>query len=108
MSHPCFLYVPAPSLEVGRSLAHGLIEARVAACVNIIPEIQSVYWWENAVEESREVVLLIKTVRSRQEEVIAFLRAHHPYACPVILPLAVEKVPSFVLNWLQDALKKNP
>jgi periplasmic divalent cation tolerance protein len=73
-----------------KALAHALVEARLAACVNIVERIQSVYRWEGRVQDDAEQLLIIKTVDTRLDALRAELFKRHPYDVPefVVLPIA--------------------
>lgn len=79
------VFSTAPDADTARSLAHTLVNERLAACVNIIPGVQSVYRWQGAVETAEELSLLIKTRRECYPALEARLRALHPYELPEIL-----------------------
>merc|ERR1712087_16583 len=65
-------FVTVPNMEVGRTLAHGLVKEKLVACVNIIPSLTSVYEWEGKVEEDGELLLMIKTQTSKVDAVSAY------------------------------------
>lgn len=95
------LYCPCPSLDVATALGRFLVTERLAACVNILPEIRSIYRWEAQITESSECVLLVKTTTAQQEAATAALLARHPYDCPAILALPVTANPAFAA-WAQE------
>jgi len=94
------------SLEEGRKMARTLVERRLAACVNIIPNLRSVYRWQGAVEETDEVLLLIKTEENRLPALEAAIRELHTYDVPEFLVLSVESGSQSYLSWLLDSLQK--
>ena len=85
--------------EAGR-LAEMLVEKRLAACVQLLPEIQSVYRWQGKIERQREVLLIAKTARSKFEELEKEVRALHSYETPEIVALALDGGSSPYLEWL--------
>lgn len=89
--------------EAGR-LTEMLLEKRLAACVQILPEIESVYRWQGKVERQREVLLIAKTSRAKFEELEREVRALHSYETPeiVALPLIAGSVP--YLEWLENSV----
>jgi periplasmic divalent cation tolerance protein len=95
-----------PDAATARVIARGLVELRLAACVNILPGVQSVYQWQGATEEANEVTLLVKTVRGRYAEVEAAIRAAHPYEVPEIIALPIEGGLPQYLDWLAQETKK--
>lgn len=90
--------VPAP--EVGTRLARGLVEQRLAACVNLLPPMKSFYEWEGALHEEPECQLVIKTCRARFAELRDWLKVHHPYDEPEILALPVADGSPSYLAWV--------
>ncbi|MBI4754717.1 MAG: divalent-cation tolerance protein CutA [Betaproteobacteria bacterium] len=89
-----------PDEESARRLATTLVEARLAACVNILAPCRSVYRWQGAVENATEVPLLIKTTRSRYAELQAAVRAGHPYELPEIVAVPVVAGLPDYLSWV--------
>lgn len=88
-----------PDRDTARTLARALVEARLAACVNLLPEVESVYRWQGAVETAQEVQLLIKTTTARLEALAARVRTLHPYAVPELIAFeAVGGLPDY-LRW---------
>jgi periplasmic divalent cation tolerance protein len=84
----------------GQRLAAGLLEQRLAACVQTLP-IQSTYRWQGAIQHEAETLMLIKTRTELYPAVEAYLRAHHPYEVPEILLLPVTAGLPAYLQWLQ-------
>ena len=75
----------APDEATAEKLAKGMVEARLAACVNAIPGLKSFYRWQGKLESDREIQLLIKTRRARFDELAAWIEANHPYEVPEIV-----------------------
>lgn len=88
------------SAEAARSLARRLVEDRLAACVNIIENVTSVYKWEGRIEEDAEHLLVIKTRDGRLRELMDRIGELHPYDVPEILSWPVEKGSKAYLNWV--------
>jgi len=97
--------VTAPDLKVARSLAQGVLHARLAACANLIPRIESHYWWKGKLERGNEALLLIKTSRSKLAALERFVLEHHPYDTPEFLVLGLEKGSEGYLEWLQQSVE---
>lgn len=100
---PLMVMTNMPDMPAAQALASELVEKRLAACVNIIPGIQSVYRWEGKLETSSEVTLLIKTVGQRYDEVEATIRASHPYTLPEVIALPIARGSVDYLKWVADA-----
>ena len=94
----------APNVEAARGLAGGLVEARLAACVNVVGGVESVYRWQGKIEHETEVLLVIKTAAHRLDEVKAHLQAAHPYEVPEIIALPITGGSDVYLSWLLDAV----
>jgi periplasmic divalent cation tolerance protein len=90
----------APNEETAERLARALLDAHCVACVNILPGVRSIYRWQGAVEDSREVQLLIKTRRERFDEVKRVIRAVHPFDVPEIIALPVMAGSADYLAWI--------
>ncbi len=99
MSSLIVVLCTAPDEEVAQRLARGLVEARLAACVNAIPGVTSFYRWQGKVESDAEVQLVIKTRPERFAELAEWLHEHHPYEVPEIVALPTEAVSDAYLRW---------
>ena len=93
-----------PDAVTGENLARLIVEARLAACVQILPAMRSVYFWQGAVQTDEENLLLIKTVPEKFDELETFIRSSHSYAVPEIVAFAAEKVSADYLDWLKKYL----
>ena len=91
-----------PDAQTADALASSLVDERLAACVNVLPGIRSIYRWQGAVERGEEVLLLIKTTADRQDALVARLETLHPYELPEAL--AVEAVGGLAayLDWVAE------
>ncbi len=92
--------VTAPSGEAARTLGWALVEARLAASVNISAGITSLYWWEGAVQEAAEVLLFAKTRADLVDRLIDFVKARHPYVCPGIIATPITAGNPDYLAWI--------
>lgn len=93
------------SEEEARRLARALVESRLAACVNLVPGLRSVYRWKDSVEEAEEVLLAIKTSQSLFEEVRSAIERLHSYEVPEVIALPIADGADRYLGWLSGALK---
>lgn len=98
---PVLVISNLPDRRAAVALAQALVEARLAACVNVMADCASVYRWQGAVESATEVPLFIKTTRSRYAEVEAFIRARHPYELPEIVAVPITHGLPAYLQWLE-------
>ena len=92
------------SEELARELAHALVQRRLAACVNLLPGVTSVYRWQGAVEEAREILLVIKTSPERYEELRRAIRERHPYETPEVIAWDLAAGDPDYLAWLGESL----
>jgi len=92
----------APDAEVGATLARGLVDERLAACVNLIDGVRSFYRWQGEVEDDREVQLVVKTRRSHLDAVKGWIAEHHPYDEPEVLALPVTGGSEGYLGWIGE------
>lgn len=93
-----------PSAEVGGELARGLVESRLAACVNIVPGVRSVYRWKGEIQDDGELLLIIKTTRQRFEPMRDWLVDAHPYDVPEVIALSVESGADAYLAWVLESI----
>ena len=89
-----------PDEATANTIALALVEEKFAACVNILPRVQSVYRWQGAVESASEIPLLIKSTVGRYAELEAAIRARHPYDVPEIIALPITQGLPAYLNWV--------
>jgi periplasmic divalent cation tolerance protein len=88
-----------------RKIAHELVERQLAACVNIIPRIQSVYRWEGKVETAEESLLVIKTTKGRGADVQAAVRELHSYDLPECIVISMEGGSAEYLKWIEASVR---
>ena len=100
--------VTVPHREAGEKIAEALVVERLAACVNIVPGIFSIYRWQGKVEREPEVLLVIKTRRALVEDLTRRVRELHPYTVPEVIALPVAAGSEAYLNWLQTETRDDP
>jgi len=101
MERAVLVYTTYPSLVEAERAGRVLVARRLAACVNILPGMVSLYWWQGAIERGDEVVMLIKTRASRAEAVRAAVREMHSYTTPAILVIPLESVDPDYHAWIE-------
>jgi periplasmic divalent cation tolerance protein len=106
MSDVVLLLTTVPSTEAGETIARNLVEARLAACVNVLPAMTSIYRWKGAVEHDTEHQLIIKTVRNRVGEIEQRIRALHPYELPECLVVAADGGSTAYLTWVAESARE--
>ena len=92
------------SLEEAKKIAHALVERRLAACVNIVPKIESVYRWEGEVEDAQEYLLLIKTTAAAFPGLREAIEELHSYDIPECIALTVDDGGLAYLKWIDDSV----
>src|SRR5512138_3587317 len=92
--------VTVPTAEKAAELARAVVEARLAACGNVVPGLRSIYRWQGQVHDDAEVLLVLKTTRARFEALRDRLLALHPYEVPEVLALPVEAGSAAYLAWI--------
>ncbi len=97
--------VTAPDLRTARVLAKAALRARLAACVNLVPKIESHYWWQGKLERSAEVLMVLKTAEAKLPALERCLRAHHPYDTPEFLALPPHATSRRYAEWLIASVK---
>ena len=94
------ILVTAPDLKTARALAKAALSARLTACANLVPKIESHYRWQGKIESSAEVLLILKTQKSKLAALEKLVLAKHPYATPEFLVLPVNAGNKKYLDWL--------
>jgi periplasmic divalent cation tolerance protein len=93
------------SLEEARHIARAVIERRLAACVNIIPQVESIYRWKGEIETSNESLLMIKTTAGVFEKLRAALKELHSYEVPECIELTVTDGSEAYLDWIGESVR---
>jgi len=96
------VYVNCPSKEEARKVALPLVEKRLAACVNTVPAVESLYWWEGKLETAEEVLLIIKTKEKALEPLIAEVKKNHGYTVPEIIAMPIAAGNRDYLQWIEN------
>jgi periplasmic divalent cation tolerance protein len=100
MERIVFVYTTYPSVVEAEAAGRRLVEDKLAACVNILPGMISIYRWEGAIERGNEAVMIVKTRASLAAAVQGAVREMHSYATPAILTIPIESVDGPYLAWL--------
>ncbi|MDD4052946.1 MAG: divalent-cation tolerance protein CutA [candidate division Zixibacteria bacterium] len=99
MSEHSVTLITAPT-QVAEQIAVTLVEERLAACVNIIEKVRSVYWWQGQTEKADEALLVVKGMTAKMDELIARVREIHPYEIPEVISLDIQTGNKDYLDWL--------
>ena len=108
MDEVVIIFTNLPDREAAVALAQALVAKRLAACVNVLSECTSVYRWKGAVENAREVPVLVKTRAACYAEVEAAIRSLHPYELPEIIAVPVVRGFDGYLRWIADETGVSP
>lgn len=100
-----FIYITAGSMDEAKKIGRALISKRLAACVNIIDNMHSMYWWEDEIQDDREVILIAKTKESVVPELIEKVKSMHSYDCPCIVSLPILDGNKAFLEWIAQQTK---
>ncbi|TFV99598.1 divalent-cation tolerance protein CutA [Oxalobacteraceae bacterium OM1] len=107
MQQTLLVMTNVPDTDTAQRIARALVEQRLAACVNSLPGVHSVYRWQGAVEEAAEITLLIKTVHERYDALEAAIKTLHPYDVPEILAVPIAAGLPAYLGWVAHETKKD-
>lgn len=108
MTHTIVVFVTCPTKRQAKRLAQALVKQRLAACVNLLPDVQSLFWWEGRVDQAREVLLLIKTTARRFEALRRTVCALHPYGVPEVIAVPIRQGHPPYLRWVQASVAPPP
>jgi periplasmic divalent cation tolerance protein len=104
---PLAVFITAPNRDEARLVAETLVTNGIAACVQILPEIESVYRWQGAIERQPEVLLIAKTTRGKFTQLETEVRRIHTYETPEIVALRITEGSAPYLEWLMENVRKD-
>jgi periplasmic divalent cation tolerance protein len=105
MSHELVVFVTTANSEEAALLADALVSERLAACVNIVPAVQSIYMWQGKVTRDNESLLIIKTTDERYPELERRVNELHSYSTPEVVALRIERGSEQYLSWLRESIR---
>lgn len=97
--------ITVPATEKGDEIANTLVQEKLAACVNILPSITSIYWWGGVVQRDKEALLLVKTEASKLESLSEKIKEIHPYSVPEIVALPPDFVSEPYEKWIKESVE---
>jgi len=103
---PVVVLITVPNIDVAEKVANMLVSEHLAACVNIVPNVTSIYFWEGKVCRDEELLLVIKTRASLIEQLVSAVRKVHPYTVPEIIALPIVAGFSGYLKWVEEVTGK--
>ena len=98
-------FVTVSDIKFAEKLSFALIKAKIAACVNIVEGITSIYAWKGKIEKDRECFLIIKTTTDKSDELINYIENNHPYDVPECIGLNIEKGSRKYIDWISSSVK---
>lgn len=98
------VFVTASNSREAKTLTRHLVGEKLAACVSVVPRIQSTYWWKGKIEQGREILLIIKTERKKLNVLVRRIRTLHSYAVPEVLALPVVAGNAAYLKWIKASV----
>lgn len=102
-----WVYMTTGSTEEAEQIGGELVKNGIAACVNMIDGMRSLYVWEGALQQDREVILIAKTTAERMPDLVETVNRLHSYDCPCILGLPVDGGNLEFIDWIRGSVKKN-
>ena len=108
MKLPVLATITAPDGAVAERIARRLVEERLAACVQLVDPIRSIYRWQEAVHEDREVLLFVKTTEDLIPRIGELLKEIHPYEVPELVAVSIASGSPAYLDWLKKNVKDGP
>ena len=103
MSHELIVFVTTPNSGEAARIAEALVSERLAACVNIVAAVESIYRWEGKVTRDSEALMIIKTTDERYAELELRVRQLHSYSTPEVVAIRIERGSEQYLNWLRES-----
>jgi len=100
-----FMYMTAGSREEARKIGKALVISRLAACVNILDNMNSLYMWQGKVQDDAEIVLIAKTTEDRVPQLIEKVKSLHSYECPCIVSIPVSGGNQAFLDWIAEEVQ---
>ncbi|NTV30072.1 MAG: divalent-cation tolerance protein CutA [Candidatus Omnitrophica bacterium] len=107
MSSYGVVLITASNADEAERIARGLLEKKLAACCNIVPGLRSLYWWQGKLEDSSEVLLLVKTRRELFTELVAAVKALHSYTVPEVVMLPIVEGSGEYLQWIDGSTRQS-
>ena len=98
----CWVYMTAGSSEEAKSIGQILVRQNLAACVNLLENMTSIYKWEEKLEESKEVIMIAKTSKTLMPKLIETVNSLHSYDCPCLLELPIQGGNPDFLSWIES------
>jgi periplasmic divalent cation tolerance protein len=95
--------VTVPTVSHAKKITNFLLKEKLVACVNIIPKVESFFWWEGKIDNAKELLLVIKTKKQLLNKLIKAVKSKHPYSVPEIIALPIIAGNKDYLEWINDS-----
>ena len=105
INNPLLILTTVSSKEEGERIASKLVNNKLAACVNILPQMTSIYRWENKIHNEKEFLLTIKTAKYHEQEVYDYIKDNHSYDVPEIITLEIKNIDKKYSEWLNSSIR---
>jgi len=103
--HHVVILVTAPDIKVAKALASAVLEARLAACANVVPKVESFFWWEDKLQKADETQIVFKTTTARLADLEKLVNEKHPYDTPEFLVLPTMGGSEGYLDWIDASTR---
>ncbi|MBH32237.1 MAG: cation tolerance protein CutA [Gammaproteobacteria bacterium] len=100
-----YIYCTFPNIRLAKKVGRVVLLEKLAACINIIPDVRSLYRWKGKIESDKECVVIIKTTKSKTKNLIRFIENNHPYETPSISSLSVCNISKEFERWIKNECK---
>lgn len=100
------VFITAKNTSEAKKISQALVKEHLAACVNIVPKVQSFFWWGGKVDAAKEVLMIVKSQRSCFQKIIKRVKALHSYQVPEVIALPIIDGEKQYMKWLSAAVKK--
>ncbi len=105
MSDTVVILVTTPSIDEARKIGNALVEEKLIACANIIPQVESIFYWQDKVCNEKEALMVIKTRKKLIEKIIKRVKALHSYTVPEVIALPIIKGSKDYIKWVKEVTK---
>ena len=100
----CIVMITVPDMKTGENIARVMLEEKLAACVNIIGGVRSMFWWDGQIDKSDECMLMLKTVEEKAEQIGRRVKKLHPYKLPETISVQIASGTNEYLDWIRSSV----